>query len=252
MLDATSGSGLPGQTKQADGHCDSERPIFLLNVLSKALKAVVLHRLMAQLEKSLAGCQYGYRRERGTGHRLLELAEFVREMRASQRFVDIASVDVVGAFATVPRKKLMEVGGALGVDSFSCRYLSGWLAGRVFVYPSAPLSVSPQMAVGISPSGARVCLPKWLSVYPLARVCPHPSGRFYSSWRCLSRGLPQGGVLCPILRLLHLNPLVPRRKGVRQQGSGPAREVAVRFWLYAGDVVCVMADWSQPTLRLAA
>ena len=155
--------------------CDSERPISILKVLSKARKAVVLHRLMAQLEKSLADCQYGYRDERGAEHRLLELADFVREMRASQRFVDIASVDVVGAFATVPRKKLMEVGGALGVDSFSCRYLSGWLAGRVFVYPSAPLSVSPQTAVGISPSGAPACLPKWLSVYPQARVCPLPA-----------------------------------------------------------------------------
>ena len=61
--------------------CDSKRPISLINVLSKALKAVVLHRLMAQLEKSLAGRQYASRRERGAERHLLELADFVSQLR---------------------------------------------------------------------------------------------------------------------------------------------------------------------------
>ena len=182
--------GFLGKPSRRLGHCGSERPIRLISDLPEVLEAVVLHRLMAQLVKSLVGCQYAYMRERGSEHHLLELADILTEMLSSRRFAYIASVDVVGAFASGPRKKLMETVDAFGVNTFTSLYHPKWLAVRVLVYPSAPLSVSPQVAVGISP-GARLFT---------------PGGRFYSPWRCLSRGHPQGGVLCPILWLLHFNP----------------------------------------------
>ena len=113
----------------------------------------------------------------------------------------------------------------LAVYTSGCRYLLKWRA-----------CLSPRVAVGISPS---------------ARLSTS-GGRFYSPWRCLSRGLPQGGVLCPISWLPHFNPLVPRHKEVQRQRIGPTRGVAVRFWPHADEVVCVMAHGSQPTLRLPA
>ena len=135
--------------------CNSKRPISLISLIAKMLEATVLNRLMEQLELGLDECQYAYRRERGTEHHLLEMSDFVRQMRSQNRFTSITSIDVNGAFDTVPHKSLMRTVESLGVSPHVCRYLAQWLSSRVF----------------------RIRLAT-------------PGGRFYSSWRSLSQGLP--------------------------------------------------------------
>ena len=137
-------------------------PIFLISVLSKGLETVVLNRLMAMLEPQLIERQYAYRRSRGTEQHLSDFSDFVREMPLANRSVYIASIDVDGAFDTVPHVQLMRTIDEMGVDTYTRRYLATWLAHRRF---------SVRLAT--------------------------PQGRYYSSWRRLSRGSPQGGVLSP-------------------------------------------------------
>ena len=61
--------------------CRSKRPISLISVLSKLLEAVVLLRMIGELEGKLDPSQYSYRRERGTEMHLLGFHDFVREAR---------------------------------------------------------------------------------------------------------------------------------------------------------------------------
>ena len=93
---------------------------------------------------------------------LLETMDFAREMKTRGEGIYVASVDVDGAFDTVPHGKLLNSLKAVGVDSFLLRYVATWLSRRKF----------------------SVCLST-------------PNGRYFSYWRNLSRGLPQGAVLSP-------------------------------------------------------
>ena len=105
----------------------------------------------------------------------------------------------------------------LGEDSHICRYLAAWLSHRQFsAHPSTP------------------------------------EGQHYSSWRRMSRGLPQGGVLSPFLWLLHSNQLVPRLMKAHTRRIGPTGGVFRKHLINADDLLRVIARPHRPTLQLAA
>ena len=147
----------PGRDSE---QCGSKRPISLIPVLSKALEAVVLHRLFRQYEARLSPGQYAYRRERGTEMHILGLSDFVRKSRDAGKYVYMASIDVAAAFDNVSHDRLMETSESLGTDSYVCRYVITWLRSRVF-------KLRLRTSTGC-------CL---------------------SSWRRITKGVPQGGVL---------------------------------------------------------
>ena len=149
-------------------------------------------------------CQVAYRRSRGTEPQLLELADFVREMPPRGKRAYTASVNVDGAFDTASHSQLMQTMDNLGVDCYAHRYLVTWLS-------QSQLS-----------------------------VCPYdPKGRFYKSWRHLSRVL-QGGFLSPVLWLLHFNSLAPKLVAAGEQRMVPPEGLTYRYLRYAEDVVCAM------------
>ena len=173
--------------------------------------------MMKGLEGTLTRNQYAYRRDRGTEHHLEELTDFAREQNRQRKFAYVASIDVAGVFDAAPHIQLMKTAEALGVDGFTCRYIAKWLAGRVF---SARLRT--------------------------------PSSSHFRTWRRLSRGLPQGGVLSPFLWLLHFNPPAESLLSKRAERVGPTRDVDFRIYIYADDVTCALAHKNEPTLTRAA
>ena len=66
-----------GRPKKSPELCASKLPITLISILAKALEAIILNRLLAQLEPKLPQIQFAYRRERSTEHRLLDFTDFI-------------------------------------------------------------------------------------------------------------------------------------------------------------------------------
>ena len=195
----------PGRNPE---RCESKRPISLICALAKALEAAVYHRLVGHFEPLLDKRQYAYRRARGTEMHLLEMHEFALAAGEADEFLYLASIDVDSAFDAVPHSSLIASFEEAGVDSYTCRYLHKWLRTRFF----------------------RVRL---LS----------PRGRFYSTYRQISRGLPQGGVLSPFLWIVHINPLLNSiEKGVRDRiaALGLPDRFCICLLLYADDVICTV------------
>ena len=198
-------------------HCKSKRPVSLLCVLAKALEVVVLHRMQNSLEQGLDGRQYAYRQGRGTETHLLEFFDFVKETRDKGCYVYVASIDVDSAFDTVPHEQLLKTTEKLGVDPYIRRYLHGWLTGRMFT-------------VRIQTS----------------------KGRFFSTWRPIRRGVPQGGVLSPFLWLLHIDGLFQKVEMAKQGYSPLLSNVIWCHLIYADDVLCALAHEHQEIVISAA
>ena len=94
---------------------------------------------MWQLGGGLEGRRHAYRRGRGTERHLVDMTDFTRSMRSRGKHTSIRSVDVDGAFGTVPHKKMMNAIESLGANRHICRYLATWLPSRVFrVHLNAP------------------------------------------------------------------------------------------------------------------
>ena len=125
--------------------------------VSKILEEVVLHRMLPALEPTLGLRQFAYRQERGTEFHLLELYDFATKAEREGKQVYIASLDIAGAFDTVPHEKLSEALRRKGVEEHLYRYLWNWITKRRFKVRLAS-----------------------------------PQGNRYSSYCEITRGLPQG------------------------------------------------------------
>ncbi|UIZ23662.1 hypothetical protein KXD40_007818 [Peronospora effusa] len=100
--------GLPNPNKPA-GQCASLRPIVLLNSICKAISLVVLRRISPKVEQYLSPHQSGFRPCRSTAdavwaHRWIA----ARAQRYKERF-HILGIDLLRAFDTVNRDKLLSV-----------------------------------------------------------------------------------------------------------------------------------------------
>ena len=142
--------------------CAPKRPISLLCVLLKILEGAIYNKVVHAIEPLLHPPQYAYRRARGCDMHLAPLTDFVAEQLQGGRHVFLASLDISGAFDTVPRNGLMSSLWKTGVDAHLVRFIGAWLRNRRF----------------------------------RARLQTQ-EGRFFSKPRGMSRGLPQGGILSP-------------------------------------------------------
>ena len=163
--------------------------------------------------------QYAYRRARGADMHLSVLTGFASEHLAANRFVYVASLDVEGAFDTVPHHELIDALMWAGVGRYIVRFLEAWLKGRRF----------------------RVRL-------------DGPEGRCVSAPKGITRGLPQGGVISPLLWLLHFNRVFDLVGIlVALGGTGPAPEGA--YWTllaYADDLTFGLAHSDAETVTCLA
>ena len=189
--------------------CESKRPISLINTLMKITEIVIYNRIIHKVEGILHPSQYAYRRARGTETHLAELTDFLSAQLADGCFVYLASLDVQQAFDSVPHDCIMETVWTLGLDPYLVRFIEVWLRGRRF----------------------RVRLTA-------------PTGRFVSTPRPILGGLPQGGVLSPLLWIAHINRLFDlvreekrAKRGAAELVGGP--EICL---IYADDVAFAIAD----------
>ena len=158
----------------------SKMPISLISVAMEILEAVIYNRVARAIAPILHPSQYAFRRSRGRDMHLALLTDFVAEHLQGGRFVYIASLDIDGASDAAPHDGLMASLWETGADAYLVSFIGTWLRGRRFK--------------------TRLLAP-W--------------GRFFSRARGVSRGLPQSGVLSPLLRLVHPN------KFFEQMGSPP-------------------------------
>ena len=197
--------------------CTSKRPISLICVLSKILESIGLRRLQRRLRCVLDGRQYAHRNYRSTGTHLTEFYDFVKEARRTGYSVFVGAVDVSSAFDAVPHSRLLKTVSQMGIDPFLYLYLSNWLPKRIFA--------------------VRLTVPR---------------GRFFSPWRKIKRGVPQGGVLPPFLWLLHISALMEQVDATGNNVSALLDRVARCSLLYAGDVLSALAHMDAEVVTQAA
>ena len=197
--------GKPTRDPEA---CGSKRPISLLDALSKMLETLVLARMVAGAEMRLDGRQYAYRPHRGTETHLTKLHDFVRDAQNQRHPIYIPAVDVDSAFDPAPHGALVTTVEDRNVDPDICRYIHNWLVFRIF--------------------SVRLASPK---------------GRFFSNWRPIGRGVPQGGVLSPYLWLLHIDKLFAGVERRREMLTTDLPLTPANFLdsLYADDILRAIA-----------
>ena len=193
--------------------CTSKRPISLLCIVAKILEAVVLNRLLPALERRLNPAQFAYRRSRGTEMHLQEMSDFAHEAIDKGEFVYIASLDIDGAFDKVPHDNLLQTLAGTGADPYLLRYIGRWLCDRRFRLRLAT-----------------------------------PYGRFLSTKRPITRGLPQGGVLSPFLWLLHFDTLHKLVESLRGTWKGAMALLRVLAVFFADDVAFAVAHQDPEVL----
>ena len=122
---------------------------------------------------------------------LAELADFVVEIVTSGRYFFVSSLDIGGAFDTAPHHLLVSALDGMGVGGHILRYMGRRFRGR----------------------GFRVRLRT-------------PVGPFKSRAHPIERGLPPGGVLSSLLRLVFFNDLPSRLAASRGGYPEAFRDVA--------------------------
>ena len=156
--------------------------------------------------------QYAYRQGRGAEMTLAELLDFAQRSLKRAKFVYLVSFDVQGAFDNVSRRRLMEAMKAFRVDPSIRRVAHNWLRNRTF------------------------------QVRLRAYEATH-----FSGIHAVSRGLPQGGVLSPILWLMFSKRIAPTMEYRRvEYGVSPQ---CFRDFLCADDLTTLLVEESREELE---
>lgn len=166
----------PGKNKES---VESYRPITLLSCMSKVLERIITSRLDFLLElrlRSLSGSQCGFRRGHSTMDVLLRIEHEIRRSLASQEICVVVYVDLKSAYDKIWHAGLLHKIRKCGVKGKLLRWLSAYLADRTFH----------------------------------VRVEGSESSLFHAK-----SGVPQGGVLSPLLFNIMLADM-PVESGVQQ------------------------------------
>lgn len=144
------------------------RPISILPFLSKILEAVALNQISSYVFKNnlLSNFQSGFRPGHSTATALLKVTEDIRDGLENSRLTVLVLIDFSNAFNTVDHDILLAILSQIGVSSLSLDWFSSYLRGR-------------QQAVRAD------------------QDC--------SDWCDLVTGVPQGGILSPLLFSLFIN-----------------------------------------------
>ena len=140
----------------------SYRPISLLSVLGKLFEKLILPHFQTHIEDCdlLPQFQFGFRKGRSTIHQLLRVTKNIRRQINNRKSVGLLSIDLQAAFDTVWHNALLHKMLAYNFPIYIIKLTKSYLENRFF----------------------RV------------KISNH-----FSSPRTVSAGVPQGGVLSPIL-----------------------------------------------------
>ena len=146
---------------------------------------------------------------------LTEIMDSVHRALNRKRWCYLASFDIAGAFDNVSHRQLMTGLKRFGVDIHSRRVIHNWLGSRTF-------RVRLATSLGYSMSKS------------------HP----------ITKGLPQGGALSPILWIAFFDPLIAGIKAERE--LHPLEEVEHTDLLYADDyTLLITADSREEACKAA-
>ena len=155
----------------------SYRPVSLLSPLAKALESLLLPKILASI--TFADHQHGFRKKRSTTTALQDIIEYIKHGLNKNKPVDrtvLVAVDLTCAFDTVSHEILLKDISNLPLNPFIKRFLAGYLRGR-----------------------------KTFVEFRNTR----------SKCRQMRQGVPQGGVLSPILFNLYMSHIPPPPPGIK-------------------------------------
>ena len=149
---------------------NSRTPISLINVTMKILEGILCRRLLPRIEPQLMETQYARRRQRGAGRHLASIMDRVNRSLLKGGDAYAFPFDIAVAFDNVSHHHLPQTLSKFGVDPYTHRLIHQWLRGREFRVKSRT-----------------------------------PTGTCLGQLTDISAGLPQRGILSPVLRLLFSN-----------------------------------------------
>ena len=197
--------------------CASKRPISLINTLTKIIETVAYNRVIHAVEAAFHPAHYAYRRQRGTNVHLFELAESMGEQLARNKYVWLASLDIQGAFDGLYHDKIERAVRRAGMEDHCADFINSWTRGRSF-----------QVEINTN------------------------NGTYLSRLRNITRGLPQGGILSPMLWVLVFSEFseivegaLSRRPYFMEHG------IYYKFCIYADDVAVIIAHAEADILTSA-
>ena len=172
----------------------SFRPITLTSVVGKVLERVIYDRLMYWLTQNnaLSSIQAGFRRGRNTCEQISMLVNALHEASEKNKSSVLLSFDFTEAFDRINHEKLIKKMKNMRIPSPFIAWVVDFLKGRQ------------------------------------ARVSANGN---LSSYRTVTRGVPQGSIIGPLLYLIYVDDLA---KLLEKTGSVSA--------LYADDTACVVSD----------
>ena len=204
----------PGKNNQL---CSSKRPISLINTTIKIIESVVYNRVVHSVEPLLHKSHYAYRRSRGTDAHLNSLTDKMLMHLTNGKFVYLASLDIQGAFDLLNHGVINTALQAANIEPNCARFIMNWTTGRSF---KIRLST--------------------------------PEGQHLSRARPITRGLPQGGILSPIIWVLVFSQFSREVEAALQKEDYlKAHNVEWQFYIYADDVALVVAHGDASILLQA-
>ena len=191
----------PGKPKEK---LSSYRPITLTSVVGKMLERIIYDRLMYWLtsNNALSSIQAGFRRGRNTCEQISLLVNALHGARKGGKSSILLSFDFTEAFDRINHVKLIAKMVAMGIPSPFIGWVANFLTRR-----KAKVSVNGNL----------------------------------SAYRTVTKGVPQGSIVGPLLYLIYVDDLA---KKLEKTGCVSA--------LYADDTACVVSNKDfKVTYRMA-
>lgn len=129
------------------------RPITLSATSIKTLERMVLRRIKTQLEPTLPDWQFGFRDGCGAADQLLRFTSYLKSQRKAKKSTVLLFLDIKKAFDRVDYALLLKKLHSLGIDAYTLRFIHSLLTQRrIFVTHKNAVS-EPYTPTGGVPQG---------------------------------------------------------------------------------------------------